>query len=127
MSTELPPSTVRIKNEGHVYESVFRQSADLVLGTHSPAGVGGDALRISDSRTPGGPRSRAGSGANGTADYLRGSAGGPLLEFGVLSFCLDEYGNIRISVFPHRKEILIRRPRFSQVALKCVGPSQTEP
>jgi len=78
----------RIRTQGHGYESLFRQSSDRFLGTDFSARAGCNALRGGDGRPSSDPRGRAGSGAHGSADYLRFRLR-RLLQFGVLSLRLD--------------------------------------
>ena len=49
-----------------------------------------------------------------------------LLQFWVLSFGLLQNGNIRISVFPQRQEILIRAAGLRRVALQSIRAAEAE-
>ena len=49
-----------------------------------------------------------------------------LLQFRVLRLGLLQDGDVRVAVFPERKEILIRREGPGSVGLQGVGASKTE-
>ncbi len=57
---------------------------------------------------------------------VRNLGTGPLLQLGVLGFCLIQDWNVGVGVFPECQEVLIRDLRFGGVALHDISAGYTE-
>jgi len=50
----------------------------------------------------------------------------PLVEIRVFGLGLLQNGNVRVRIFPERKEILIGGFRFDLITLQCVSPAELQ-